>query len=178
MIWGLSIWRGWVGRASWVVGRASWVVRRGSCVVGRASWVVRRGSCVVGRASVIHAYSLAKRYFFSRSLIYLYCACTISFRAKYFAFFARELLERKQRWITNVLEKQELTSCMAAGSLLVFWWYRTIFAKYNREKISIYRGFFSGIGFRFFSNTAKQPTPNFYFIKWFLLVYSIILTIY
>jgi hypothetical protein len=32
-------------------------------------------------------YSLAKRNFFSRSLIYLYCACTISlFRAKYFAF--------------------------------------------------------------------------------------------
>jgi hypothetical protein len=43
----LSIWRGWVGRASYVVGRASWVVGRRSCVVGRASWVVRRGSWVV-----------------------------------------------------------------------------------------------------------------------------------
>jgi hypothetical protein len=31
-------------------------------------------------------YSLAKRNVFSRSLIYLYCAYTILFRAKYFAF--------------------------------------------------------------------------------------------
>ena len=31
-------------------------------------------------------YSLAKQTFFSRSPIYLYCACTISFRAKCFAF--------------------------------------------------------------------------------------------
>jgi hypothetical protein len=38
----MAKWRGWVGRASWVV-------RRGSCVVRRGSWVVRRGSCVVGR---------------------------------------------------------------------------------------------------------------------------------
>jgi hypothetical protein len=35
-------------------------------------------------------YSLAKRNFFSRNLIYLYCACTILFRAKCFALFPRE----------------------------------------------------------------------------------------
>ena len=45
----MAKWRGWVGRASWVVRRGSCVVRRGSCVVGRGSWVVGRGSWVVRR---------------------------------------------------------------------------------------------------------------------------------
>ena len=38
----MAKWRGWVGRASWVVRRGSWVVRRGSCVVGRGYGVGRR----------------------------------------------------------------------------------------------------------------------------------------
>jgi hypothetical protein len=77
-------------------------------------------------------YSLAKRNFFSRSLIYLYCACTISYRAKYFAFRREKALvesgfkdympknvSNTQRIINNVilkigniaLSKREVAPC-------------------------------------------------------------------
>jgi hypothetical protein len=45
-------------------------------------------------------YSLAKQKFFSRSPIYLYCACTISFRAKCFAFRREKaLVESGLKWL-------------------------------------------------------------------------------
>jgi hypothetical protein len=52
-------------------------------------------------------YSLTRRKFFSRSLMYLYCACTILFRAKCFAF-RREKAFVESGLHVNVAESQLL----------------------------------------------------------------------